>query len=107
MDEEKQDRKTKGRKLTRSVVKADRMLELALMLPAAVLVGWLIGVGLDRWLHQHWIYLAGIFVGIGSGFLEIFRLMRGLEGEMDGGNPGGDGVGEKGSEDGRIHKEPK
>lgn len=107
MDEEKQDRKTTGREVTQSLVKADKMLQMAFMLPAAVFVGWLIGAGLDRWLHQHWIYLAGIFLGIGAGFVQVFQLMRELEGEIDGKKKAGDAAGEKGAGDGRIHKEPK
>lgn len=111
MDDWKQDGKTTGRKLTQSLMKADKMLEMALMLPAAVFVGWVMGLGLDRWLHQHWIYMAGIFVGIGAGFVQIFRLMHDLEGEMDakpGKKASGDGTeGQTGSGDGRIHKEPK
>jgi ATP synthase protein I len=58
-----------------SLVKAERLMEIAFILPAAVLVGWLAGAGLDRWLHQHWIYLAGIVLGIVAGFIQIFRLV--------------------------------
>ena len=83
MVDERQGGKDRRRDIMRTAVKADRMVEMALTLPAAVFVGWLIGLGLDRWLHQHWIYMAGIFVGIGAGFMQIFRLMRELEGEID------------------------
>lgn len=110
MDGQKQDGKNSSRELTRSLVKADKMLQIAFMLPTAVLVGWLIGAGLDHWLHQHWIYLAGIFLGIGAGFVEIFRLMRELEGEIDTKKPGkgseeSEAEGPANDEDGKIHKE--
>ena len=50
-----------------------RYSQLAFALPAATLMGWLIGAGLDRWLHTHWIYLAGIILGIVAGFVELLR----------------------------------
>jgi F0F1-type ATP synthase assembly protein I len=50
-----------------------RYSQLAFALPAATLMGWLIGAGLDRWLHMHWIYLAGIILGIVAGFVELLR----------------------------------
>jgi F0F1-type ATP synthase assembly protein I len=30
-------------------------------------------VGLDRWLHTTWLYLAGLIVGIAAGFVELIR----------------------------------
>lgn len=100
------------RDLTKSLVKADKMLQIAFALPAAVFIGWLIGAGLDRWLHQHWIYLVGIFFGIGAGFVQIFRMLHELEGEIDGGKAGksapeDENADKKAAEDDKIWKEPK
>jgi ATP synthase protein I len=50
-----------------------RYSQLAFVLPAALVVGWLIGAALDRWLHTSWIYLAGILIGIAAGFIELIR----------------------------------
>jgi F0F1-type ATP synthase assembly protein I len=50
-----------------------RYSQLAFALPAATVVGWLVGAGLDRWLHTTWLYLAGIFLGIAAGFFELIR----------------------------------
>jgi len=50
-----------------------RYSQLAFALPAAVVVGWLIGAALDRWLHTTWLYLAGILLGIAAGFIELIR----------------------------------
>jgi ATP synthase protein I len=50
-----------------------RYSQLAFVLPAALVVGWLIGAGLDRWLHTTWMYLAGILLGIAAGFVELIR----------------------------------
>lgn len=56
-----------------------RYSQLALVLPAATLVGWLIGVGLDRWLHTTWLYLVGLIVGIAAGFVELIRTVLSSE----------------------------
>jgi len=50
-----------------------RYSQLAFALPAATVVGWLIGALLDRWLHTTWLYLAGILLGIVAGFVELIR----------------------------------
>lgn len=50
-----------------------RYSQLAFALPAAVAVGWLVGSGLDLWLHTRWLYLAGILLGIVAGFIELIR----------------------------------
>ena len=50
-----------------------RYSQLGLLLPAATFVGWLIGVGLDKWLHTTWLYLAGLLLGIVAGFVELIR----------------------------------
>jgi len=47
--------------------------ELAVIFPAATVVGWLIGAALDRWLHTKWLYLAGLILGIIAGFGELIR----------------------------------
>jgi F0F1-type ATP synthase assembly protein I len=47
--------------------------QLAVIFPAATVVGWLIGAGLDRWLHTSWLYLVGLILGIVAGFVELIR----------------------------------
>jgi len=54
-------------------VQAARYSQLALVLPAALVVGWLVGTALDHWLHTTWLYLAGILLGIAAGFIELIR----------------------------------
>jgi F0F1-type ATP synthase assembly protein I len=54
-------------------VQASRYSQLAFILPAALVVGWLIGAALDRWLHTTWLYLAGVLLGIAAGFVELIR----------------------------------
>ena len=48
--------------------------QLAFILPACTVIGWLIGVGLDHWLQTTWLYLAGLLLGIAAGFVELVRM---------------------------------
>jgi len=50
-----------------------RYSQLAVILPAATAAGWLIGLGLDKWLHTTWLYLVGLLLGIAAGFIELIR----------------------------------
>ena len=50
-----------------------RYSQLAFMLPAGTVAGWLLGAALDHWLHTTWLYLAGILLGIAAGFIELIR----------------------------------
>jgi ATP synthase protein I len=54
-------------------VQIARYSQLAFVLPAATVVGWLVGLALDRWLHTSWLYIAGILLGIVAGFVELIR----------------------------------
>ena len=64
-----------------SLVRVESLIQLALILPAATVIGWLIGLELDRLLHQDWIYIAGLILGAGAGFVEIFRIVFALNKE--------------------------
>jgi ATP synthase protein I len=59
----------------KSLVQVESLIQLALMLPVGTVVGWAIGLGLDKWLHQHWIYIPGLILGAAAGFVEIFRVV--------------------------------
>jgi F0F1-type ATP synthase assembly protein I len=47
--------------------------QLAVVFPAATLIGWLIGSAFDRWLHTTWLYIVGLILGIIAGFVELIR----------------------------------
>ncbi len=47
--------------------------QLAIVFPAATVLGWLIGLALDHWLHTTWLYLVGLIFGIAAGFVELIR----------------------------------
>jgi ATP synthase protein I len=59
----------------KSLVQVESLVQLALMIPIATVIGWLIGAGLDKWLHQHWIYIPGLLLGAAAGFVQIFRVV--------------------------------
>ena len=52
-----------------------RYSQIAFIIPAAIVVGWLIGKLLDYWLHTHWIYIAGVIVGAIAGFIDMIRMV--------------------------------
>lgn len=66
-DQEKdQDKKT-------AWVQMANYAQLAIVFPAATLIGWLIGSAFDRWLHTDWLYIVGLILGIIAGFVELIR----------------------------------
>lgn len=52
-----------------------RYSEIAFIIPAAVVVGLLIGKLLDYWLHTHWLFLGGIIFGAVVGFIQMIRMV--------------------------------
>jgi F0F1-type ATP synthase assembly protein I len=55
-------------------IQAERLMQIALLLPASVFVGWLAGAWLDSRLHQAWISVAGIVFGGVAGLVYVARL---------------------------------
>lgn len=55
-------------------VQAEKMIQIALVLPCAAFIGWLPGVWLDHHFHQTWIAMAGIVFGILAGLVAAIRM---------------------------------
>ncbi len=55
-------------------VQAEKMLQIAFVLPCALVIGWLLGAWADRWLHQSWITIAGVILGCVSGLVFVIRM---------------------------------
>lgn len=55
-------------------IQAEKMIQIVLVMPCAAFIGWIIGVGLDRWLHQTWIAMAGIVLGIVAGLVGAIEM---------------------------------
>ncbi|MGA7463677.1 MAG: AtpZ/AtpI family protein [Candidatus Korobacteraceae bacterium] len=52
-----------------------RYSQIAFIIPAAVIVGLLVGKLFDHWLHTRWLFLVGIILGSISGFVEMIRMI--------------------------------
>ncbi len=86
MPQEQDPKNSNAPRPTRTVgalVRAERLTQIAFILPAAVFVGWIAGAGLDEWLHQHWIYLLGLLLGAIAGFVQVFRLVASEGRQLD------------------------
>ena len=57
-----------------SLVRVESILQLGLLLPACVVIGWAIGLALDHWLNRHWINIAGLIAGAIAGFIQTVRV---------------------------------
>jgi len=55
----------------REFVQAESMIQIALVLPISCVIGWAIGDFLDHKLHQSWIGIAGLAVGIAAGLCRL------------------------------------
>ena len=49
---------------------------LAVMLPAATGVGYVIGRLLDRWFHTDFLYIIFLILGIAAGFVQFIRQVQ-------------------------------
>ena len=49
---------------------------LAITLPAATAVGWIIGHLLDRWLGTSFLRIVFLILGIAAGFLQLIRQVQ-------------------------------
>jgi F0F1-type ATP synthase assembly protein I len=58
-----------------SLVQAEKLMQIAVLLPASACVGWLIGGWADKRFHQSWIGLFGILLGGILGLVYVIRLV--------------------------------
>ena len=54
-------------------VEAEKLMQIAFVLPSAVLIGWLGGALADHLLHQKWIVIVGIILGSISGLVFVVQ----------------------------------
>jgi len=54
-------------------VQVARFSQLAFILPAGTIAGYLLGALLDRWLHTRWISVVGLILGSAAGIIELIR----------------------------------
>jgi F0F1-type ATP synthase assembly protein I len=63
----------KGSGGLRSYVEAEKLMQIAFVLPSAVVIGWLAGALADHLLHQKWIVIVGIVLGSISGLVFVVQ----------------------------------
>ena len=56
-------------------VQFGRYSQIAFILPAGTVAGYLIGALLDRWLHTSWISVVGLVLGTAGGIIELLRVV--------------------------------
>ncbi len=52
-----------------------RYSQVAFIVPGGVVAGLILGALIDRWLHTHWVYIAGVIVGAIIGFVQLVRML--------------------------------
>jgi len=57
-----------------AMVEAEKLMQVAFVLPSAVVIGWLGGAWLDHLFHQKWIAIAGIVLGSISGLSFVIQM---------------------------------
>lgn len=67
-----------------TLIQAEKLTQIAVLLPSAAFIGWLAGAWLDSKLHQSWIGLAGIVFGGISGLVYVVRLVMATGGDSQG-----------------------
>ncbi|MGA7857785.1 MAG: AtpZ/AtpI family protein [Terracidiphilus sp.] len=66
---------------TKTLAQAEKMTQIALVMPCAVLIGWGGGAWLDGRLHQTWITVVGIIVGSAAGLASAVRMAMAAAGD--------------------------
>ncbi|HWG19416.1 MAG TPA: AtpZ/AtpI family protein [Terracidiphilus sp.] len=58
-----------------TLVQAEKLMQIAILLPSSAFIGWLLGAWADKALHQDWIGVAGIAFGGIAGLVYVIRLV--------------------------------
>jgi ATP synthase protein I len=80
--------KSKASSGIETLVQAEKLMQIAILLPSAAFIGWLLGAWADRAWHQSWLGIAGIVFGGISGLVYVVRLVISSGNEKKGGGAG-------------------
>jgi F0F1-type ATP synthase assembly protein I len=58
----------------KSWVRAESIVQIGVMMPLALVVGYFLGSFLDEKFHTTWMKLAGLLIGIAAGFVQLVRV---------------------------------
>lgn len=56
-----------------ALVEAEKLMQIAFVMPASVCIGWVAGWWLGNALHQKWIEIAGVVFGCVSGLVYVIQ----------------------------------
>ena len=70
-----------------TLVQAERLMQIAMVLPCALVIGWLPGWGIDAHYHTHWATITGVALGLAAGLVSAVRMA--LAAGDSGGKKGG------------------
>jgi uncharacterized membrane protein YfcA len=79
-------------------VEAEKLMQIAFVLPSAVVIGWLAGSWADSLLHQSWIAIFGVVFGCVAGLTFMIRMAMDAEKKSRPGNMARNGSGKGGSD---------
>ena len=76
-----------------ALVEAEKLMQIAFVLPAAVLIGWVAGWWLGQRLGLRWMEVAGVVFGCVAGLVYVVQIAVAAEKKTGGGDerPGGPG----------------
>lgn len=57
-----------------SLVKAEQLMQIAFVLPCAMVLGWALGWCADHFFHAHWAIAVGLVLGIVAGMVSAIRM---------------------------------
>jgi F0F1-type ATP synthase assembly protein I len=60
--------------VAKTYVQVEKIAQIGLVLPSAVLIGWLGGTWLDSHLHQSWMAITGFLLGCIAGMTSAIRM---------------------------------
>jgi len=55
------------------LVQAEKLMQIAFVLPCAMLIGWGVGWFIDHHFGTHWATVAGLIFGIVAGMVSVIR----------------------------------
>lgn len=70
-----------------TLVQAEKLMQIAILLPSAAFIGWLFGAWADKALHTDWLSIAGIALGGIAGIVYVVRLVLATGNEKSGKGP--------------------
>jgi F0F1-type ATP synthase assembly protein I len=56
-----------------SLVQAERLMQIAFVLPCAMVFGWGLGWCVDHFFHAHWATVVGLILGLIAGMFSVIR----------------------------------